>query len=54
MTQNHNETFSAMICARIPKSTKVTFSQLQLGVMMLLQISTLAGKQAFLYLKNST
>ena len=32
MTQNQNETFNAMIWSRIPKSTYVSFSQLQLGV----------------------
>ena len=32
MTQNHNERFNAKIWARIPKSTYVLFSQLQLGV----------------------
>ena len=32
MTQNQNETFNAMIWSRIPKSTCVSFSQLQLGV----------------------
>ena len=32
MTQNQNESFNAMIWSRIPKSTYVSFSQLQLGV----------------------
>ena len=32
MTQNQNESFNAMIWSRIPKSTYVLFSQLQLGV----------------------
>ena len=32
VTQNQNESFNAMIWSRIPKSTYVSFSQLQLGV----------------------
>ena len=32
MTQNQNKSFNAMIWSRIPKSTYVWFSQLQLGV----------------------
>ena len=32
MTQNQNESFNAMIWSRIPKSTYVSFLQLQLGV----------------------
>ena len=41
-----------MIWASTPKST--SFSQFQLGVMMLLQILTLAGKEAIFYLTNLT
>ena len=32
MSQNHNESFNAMIWSRIPKSTYASFSQLQLDV----------------------
>ena len=48
MTQNQNDIFNTMIWACVPKSTYVSFSQLQLGVYDLVANSNIDRKASIL------